>query len=196
MTADAASAQRRNRGFEATHGELIEAAVRLVSDRGAEGLSISALARAAGVNRTTVYYHFQGREALIEAVKAWAAEQLGKAFQPIAPQQDRIDYVTRFVLENPELMRLWIEDFIAPGDVRRRYPYWDALVEGVRQREAEAGDETFDAEVFCVILMTSALIGPRVFRNSVDPRQDIESVVRRFRREWQRSLKLSGLYAA
>jgi AcrR family transcriptional regulator len=194
MTAAEAAAQRRNKGFETTHGELIAAAVRLVSDRGAEGLSISALARAAGVNRTTVYYHFESREVLIEAVKTWAAEQLGKAFQPAAPQQERIDYVTRFVLENPELMRLWIEDFISPGDVRDRYPFWDALVDGVR-REAQARDERFDAEIYCVILMTSALIGPRVFRNSVDPGQDTESVVARFRGEWQRFLKASGLYA-
>src|SRR5690625_6402983 len=32
---------------------------------------------------------------------------------------------SRFVLENPELIKLWIDDFIAPGDIRDRYPLWD-----------------------------------------------------------------------
>ena len=30
------------------------------------------------INRTTVYYHFESRDALLEAVKHWSAEQLAK----------------------------------------------------------------------------------------------------------------------
>src|SRR6516164_3272557 len=132
MTSPLATAQRRNKGFEDTHQEMIETAVRLISERGVDALSISALSRAMGINRTTVYYHFENREALISAVKAWSAEQLARAFKTAAPTPDRIDYITRFVLENPELIKLWIDDFLSPGDVRDRYPSWDGLVEGFR----------------------------------------------------------------
>jgi AcrR family transcriptional regulator len=194
MTSAAAGAQRRNKGFEETHQELIETSVRLISENGVEALSVSALARALGVNRTTVYYHFETREALIAAVKAWSSEQLARAFQPTAPQPERIDHITRFVLENPELIKLWIEDFLAPGDIRDRYPHWDALVEGIRRRLAANGAEDgADAEVYCVMLLTSAFIGPRVFRNSIAPGDDTETVVRRFRQEWRRLLLASGL---
>jgi AcrR family transcriptional regulator len=142
-----------------------------------------------GINRTTVYYHFDDREALIRAVKAWSSEQLAKAFRPDAPQQERIDYIIRFVLENPELIKLWIEDFVSVGDIRNRYPYWDALVEGIRETlVTDPCGEPVDAEVYCVNLLTSAIIGPRVFRNSVDPGEDTETVVRRFREERQRML--------
>jgi AcrR family transcriptional regulator len=189
----AAAAPRRNRGFEETHRELIETAVRLISESGAQALSIAAVARAAGVNRTTVYYHFESRETLIAAVKAWSAEQLAKAFKPFASQAERIDYITRFVLEKPELMKLWIEDFLAPGDVRDRYPYWDALVDGIREALGGGFDETVDAEVYSAILMTGATIGPRVFKNSIRPEADIDTVVRRFRGEWLRFLKQSSL---
>ena len=51
------------------HQMLIELAVGLIADRGIDALSLSALARAAGVNRTTIYYHFTDRDALVAAVR-------------------------------------------------------------------------------------------------------------------------------
>ena len=182
--------QRRNRGFEETHRSMIDTAVRLISEKGAEALSIAALARAMRINRTTVYYHFESREALIEAVKRWSSEQLAKGLSLAAPQQERIDFITRFVLENPALIKLWIDDFISVGDIRERYPFWDMLVQGMAHSFAANPAEVHgDAEVYCVILLTSAIIGPRIFKNSVAPNADIDSVVERFRREHQRLLK-------
>jgi AcrR family transcriptional regulator len=188
------SVQRRNKCFDDSHQEMIETAVRLISEKGVEAVSIAAVARAMGINRTTVYYHFESRETLLGAVRAWSAEQLAKAFDRDAPQQERIDYITRFVLENPELIKLWIEDLIAVGDIRTRYPHWDALVQGIKANfvPAEPGD-TIDAEVYCVILLTSAIIGPRVFKNSVRPRSDTETIVKRFRGERQRMLRHANL---
>ncbi|HKR88984.1 MAG TPA: helix-turn-helix domain-containing protein [Phenylobacterium sp.] len=194
MTFTETAPLRRNKGFEETHRELIETAVRLISEKGADALSISALARAAGVNRTTVYYHFENREVLIAAVKTWSSKQLAKAFRPVAPQGERIDYITRFVLDNPELIKMWFEDFISAGDIRDRYPEWDGLVASVAERLAAEGCEA-DSEVYCVMLLTSAFIGPRVFRNSVRPDEDADTIVRRFRIERQRLLKQTGLLA-
>jgi AcrR family transcriptional regulator len=194
MMQPAATAQRRNKCFDDSHQEMIETAVRLISEKGVDSLSIVAVARAMGINRTTVYYHFDSREALVAAVKIWSSEQLAKAFGSGTPQQERIDYISRFVLNNPELIKLWIEDFISSGDIRDRYPHWDALVQGIRaSAAAEAADETVDAEVYCTILLTSAFIAPRVFKNSVCPKEDTETIVRRFRHEHQRLLKYLSL---
>jgi len=187
--------QRRHKCFEDSHQEMIETAVRLISKEGVHSLSIAAVARAMGINRTTVYYHFDGRDALIKAVKVWSSDQLAKAFIPDAPQHERIDYVSRFVLENPELIKLWIEDFVSDGDIRDSYPHWDALVEGVKRTLVDDDStETIDAEVYCVILLASAIIGPRVFKNRVGRNEDTESVVRRFRKERQRLLKHGALF--
>jgi AcrR family transcriptional regulator len=188
-----ATVQRRNKGFDETHQELIETAVRLIAEKGVEAVSIAAVARATDINRTTVYYHFDSREALLDAVKAWSSEQLTRAFTGTAPQEERIDYITRFVLENPALIKLWIDDLIGVGDIRRSYPQWDALVRGMKSTLAADSDEEADAEVYCVILLTSAIIGPRVFKNSVSPKADTETVVRRFRLEQQRLLKHNAL---
>jgi AcrR family transcriptional regulator len=185
---------RRNKGFEETHRALIETAVRLISEKGVDSLSIAAIARAMAINRTTVYYHFESREALIEAVRLWSSEQLAKGLSLAAPQQERIDFITRFVLQNPELIKLWIDDFISKGDIRTRYPFWDALVQGIAATfAARMPTETMDAEVYCVILLAGAIIGPRVFKNSVEPSSDIEAVVTRFRLEQQRLLGRDAL---
>jgi AcrR family transcriptional regulator len=181
--------QRRNKGFDETHQLMIGTAVRLISEKGIDSLSIAELARTMGVNRTTVYYHFASREALLEEVTHWSSEQLAKAFRLEGPLQERIDYITRFVLENPELIKLWIEGFISEGDIRHSYPLWDDLVEGFRGLlgDGVTGAEV-DWEVFCVNMLVSAIIGPRVFKNSVCPGADIETVMHRFRAEQLRLL--------
>lgn len=176
---------------------LIEAAVRLISEKGADALSVAALARTVGINRTTVYYHFESRDALLADVKAWSSEQLARAFAPDAPQADCIDYIARFVLEHPELIKLWIEDFVSPGDIRTSYPQWDRLVKGINARMAALRPEDqIDAEVYCVILLAGAFLGPRIFHNSVRPDHDIATVVQRFRKEQQRMLKRDALLDA
>ncbi|ATI78777.1 TetR/AcrR family transcriptional regulator [Sphingobium yanoikuyae] len=191
---DETAQQRRYKSFEDTHQMLIELAVGLIADRGIDALSLSALARAAGVNRTTIYYHFTDRDALVAAVKLWSSQQIVAAFRPELPRQARIDYVTRFVLDNPAIMSLWIEDFIAPGDIRASYPHWDALVSGIGTSLAAAfPDEPIDAEVYCVMLLTSALIGPRVFRHRVARDLDTEATIARFRQEQQRVLRRDGI---
>lgn len=188
------TAPRRNKAFEETHATLIDVAVRLISEKGVEALSLAQLARDAGVNRTTVYYHFNDRDALIAAVRAWSAEQLAKAFDSAAPPLERANYISRFVLENPELIRLWIEDFLAPGDIRQRYPEWDALVAGVQEHlDKDYPGEAIDAEIYCANMLTVAMIGPRIYHNSVRPELDIETAIERFNREQMRMLKHDGL---
>lgn len=188
------ASRKRNRGFEETHQALIETAVRLLSEKGVEALSVSALAREVGLNRTTVYYHFPNREAMLGAVKEWSTQQLVRGMDVDAPQLDRMAHVTRFVLENPQLIKLWIDDFIAPGDIRERYPRWDEFVSGLSRSFAERHpDKAFDAEVYAVMMLTSAIIGPRVFQNSVGASADSAEIARRFMAEQTRQLSQDGL---
>jgi len=167
--------------------------VRLISQKGVEALSVSAVAREMGVDRTTVYYHFRTREAMIAAVKSWSSQQLAAALHSIAPRAERIDHIGHFVLENPELIKLWIEDFLSPGDIRDSYPHWDELVKSMRASLAAQRGGEADAEVFCVMLLTAAIIGLRVFSNRVNSRASTERVIDRFRKELQRVLRVRGL---
>ena len=186
---DQLTPSRRNKTFEATHQALIEASVELISKKGVEALSVAGLARAVGMNRATVYYHFASREALLEAVSAWSSAQLTRGFAGEESQQERIDFVARFVLENPDLIKLWIDQFIAPGDIRSSYPKWDEFISASRP----SGAADVDVEVYCTFLLAGAIIGPRVFRNSVRPDLSEDEVVERFRAEQQRMLRRDGL---
>lgn len=185
---------RRNKGFDATHDAIIAAAVRLISEKGVEALTMAAISRAVGINRTTLYYHFDDRDALIAAVKLWSSEQLARGFDPQVPQEERIDKISRFVLENAELITLWFEDFISPGDIRERYPQWDALVGGMARTFRDREGEAVDAEVYSTILLTAAFIAPRVYHLSVRPDLPLEAVTEKFRKEQQRVLRRDGLF--
>jgi AcrR family transcriptional regulator len=182
-----AASQRRNKGFDATHQAIIAATVRLISEKGVEALSIAAVARAAGVDRTTLYYHFADRDALLKTAKDWSSQQLTRGFTPTTPRAERTAHISRFVLENPELIKLWIEDFVSPGDIRARYPQWDALVEGMKANLAHH-EEPIDVEVYCAIMLTAAFIAPRVYQGSVRPDLSIEAIVERFAKEQTRVL--------
>ncbi len=183
---------RRNRGFDETHREMIATAVRLIATSGVEALSIAALARAMGINRTTVYYHFDTREALISAVKDYAAGELARGMDVGDSAHDRIGHISHFVLENPELIKLWIEDFVTGKDIRKSYSRWDELVSAMAARFAASGED-IDAEVYCVMLLSASIIGARVFANSVDPGAKVADVAARFLREEQRTLRRDGL---
>lgn len=185
---------RRNRGFDETHREMIETAVRMISERGIDALSIAALAREMEINRTTVYYHFETREVLLSAVTSWATEQLARGMDLAAPRLDRISGISEFVLANPELIKLWIDAFVSGGDIRTHYSRWDDLVAGIGARlAAEFPDEAIDAEVYCTMLLASAFVAPRIYAQSVRPGLAAEAVIQRFVREQERVLRRDRL---
>jgi hypothetical protein len=72
------------------------------------------------------------------------------------------------------------------------YPYWDALVKGVQADIAVVHGDEVDAEIFCAILLSSAILGPRVFKNRICPQDSVERVMERFRKETQRMLGTEG----
>ncbi|MDE8652241.1 TetR/AcrR family transcriptional regulator [Novosphingobium album (ex Liu et al. 2023)] len=173
---------------------MIDTAVRLVSEKGIEALSLAEVAREAGLNRTTLYYHFASRDALIAAVREWSAHQLAKAFAPVESQAGRARYITRFVLENPQVIALWTEDFLSPGDIRDRYPEWDGLVAGLgAQLRAHPETRDVDAEVYGTIMLAAAMIAPRIYRQSVRPDLAIDEAIERFTAEQMRTLKRDGI---
>jgi AcrR family transcriptional regulator len=186
--------RRRNKAFDETHAALIETAVRLVSEKGMDGLSLSEVAREAGVNRTTIYYHFDSREALAEAVREWSSQQLAAAFTLIASSADRTRYIARFVIENPEVIDLWSEEFLAPGAIGARYPEWRGLVEGVgEQLRSNPDTADMDPEAYCTMMLTWAMLGPRVYRNSVRPDLTSEEAIERMTRTQVHMLRLHGI---
>lgn len=185
---------KRNKGFAQTHREMIDAAVRLVSEKGADAMSIAALAREMGISRANVYYHFESREALLAAVRDWASEQTARGMDANSSVFERTVEICRLVVEKPELMKLWIDDFINGDDIRKIYPMWDPFVQGMQERfDKEQPEQEIDAKVYCTIMLTTAFIAPRVFARSVEPSESAEAIVARFVKEQQRVLQRDHL---
>ena len=63
---------------------ILDAAMRLFPARGYDGVSMDAIAQAAGVSKLTVYNHFEDKESLFSAAVATCCEQLlpTETFQP------------------------------------------------------------------------------------------------------------------
>lgn len=143
---------------------------------------MAAVARETKMNRATLYYHFADRQTLLNAVMEWSSQQLTRGFAAQSPRVERTADISRFVLNNPDLFTVWIEDFISPGDIRARYPQWDALVASMTEHLAHH-PEPIDPEIYCTVMLTAAFIAPRVYHNSVRPDLSIETVIERFTQE-------------
>ena len=68
--------KRRPRDPVATRAVILDAAARLLSRDGPDGVTLSAVAILAGVNRGTAYQHFETREKLVEATVQMVSDRI------------------------------------------------------------------------------------------------------------------------
>jgi AcrR family transcriptional regulator len=95
---------------EATRRRILDAAGRLMVDRGLEDLSFTAIAKEAGVKERTVYRHFPNKSMLLEGLWGWYQCRIN--YGPIAEtEQDLLEKPLRTFVgfdENDKLTRaLW-----------------------------------------------------------------------------------------
>ena len=72
-------------------------------------------------------------------------------------------------------------------DIEACYPMWHQLVRGM-QEEFDRQGQPLNAEIYCLNLLITAIVTPRVYRNSVQRKAATETVVGLFREEHQRRL--------
>lgn len=87
------------------HAAILEAAMQLFPARGYDGVSMDAIAQAAGVSKLTVYSHFADKEALFGAAVSECCEQMlpRRLFEP-APGLDVGDALARIGRAFTDLM--------------------------------------------------------------------------------------------
>jgi len=83
---------------EKLRARLLERAAALVSDGGADALSLRALARDCETSTTAVYALFGGKNGLLTALFDDAFDQLGRRIGMLAPSADALDDVVRTAL--------------------------------------------------------------------------------------------------
>lgn len=193
MTAsDGLGPKQRNRNFEETHLLLIEKASELISESGANGVSVSALARVTGINRSTIYYHFDAREDLMSAAQKGSSERLSSDADTAVSRWVDVDRISSFFQREPEVLAIWIENYIAKAEIRERFPQWDSLVAQIGDAFAKlAADEPCHSEIFCALMLDSASKIPDSFTTSAHPFDSLERVLERVIPKHQHSLQSS-----
>lgn len=108
--------------------ELIEAAIRLLADQGAEALVLRRVASAAHVSTMCVYSRFGDKVGLLDAVYAAGFERLALAMSTVEQRRDPLRRIVdlglayrRFAVANPALYSLMFErvvGFDPPSQLR------------------------------------------------------------------------------
>jgi AcrR family transcriptional regulator len=186
--------KRRPRDPQATREAILDAASTLLASDGPEGLSLSEVARLAGVNRGTAYQHFETREDLIKATAERVSNRLFDAIfgetgmagtQPeggrfIIEQSDRL---ARFGMENPELCRIWLFEVLSSPDPSKD-PFWKKYEESfARFTGTEPAQDGVDYQVMSVILLAGTVLWPVWARAHVQGDDERRRLADRFSRE-------------
>lgn len=189
-----AKVKRRVRDPAATRETILEAASNLLAKDGLEGVSLSAVAHLAGVNRGTAYQHFETREKLIEATIQWVSDKLFHAVfgDPDTIGERRVeevdvanltDRLCDFAMENPEICRVWLQQVLASPDPSQD-PFWREYCGSLRRFAAtDLSQPGVDAEVLSVLNLAGVFFWPILVRAHAADDRERSELTRRFSHE-------------
>jgi len=120
---------------------ILEAAVRLFSDKGFNGVSMRSVAAAAGVSKANIYHHFESKEALYLAILHASAANLSMLIENLAEHSGNFDLkITEFAADHLEHLignatssRLMLREAFSGDDERSRILV-DKVVGGLFER--------------------------------------------------------------
>jgi AcrR family transcriptional regulator len=194
MAGAAALAPRRVRrsDFERTRRRILEAARRLMAERGPESLTVSAVAHAAEINRTTAYQHFRTRDELVQAVTRELIDEVAARLAEPRPMEERIDVLALYFVEHPEFARLFLHLLLTESPIPREA--WTLLAQEMRTLTEAAGTRPdVDPEMLGHLLMGVAVLWPLQARNAFEDETRARAATQRLTRELKRLL-LYGLF--
>jgi AcrR family transcriptional regulator len=190
MPGQPAPPRARRSDFQRTRARIVAAARRLMGERGPETLTVSGVAHAAGINRTTAYQHFRTRDELVHAVTDELIREVGAFLATQRPMIEHIDEIIDYFLERPELARLaihWLLD-----EVRIPREGMELFLNETRQAVADSGRHDADPEMLGHLLTSVAVLWPLSARIEFEDPDARRAATARLTRELKRLL-LYGL---
>lgn len=154
------AARARVRDPHATRALILAAAREMMAEQGPGGLTVSDVARRAGVNRGTAYQHFPTRERLVAAVLDDLGRGTKRLLDATAPPSldARIDATVEHFVADRELVRLSLFRML-DGIPHPSEELWGDYLARVRQLTASAGARPgADPEMLAVILLGATLL--------------------------------------
>jgi AcrR family transcriptional regulator len=193
---------RTPRNPELTRARILEAAGKLLAKDGPEGLSVSQVARLAGINRGTAYQHFRTREQLLRATTNWVSERLctevfrdldtplGQGYEVLGSQLF-IEHLIDFAMKYPELGRVWLFEVLSSSDPSDD-PFWALYKTKCDEFAAsEFAQPNIDTEVQAATVLMSAFLWPVWARSHAKSEDELKQMSKRFSKEMLR-LSLHG----
>jgi AcrR family transcriptional regulator len=120
--------------------EILDAASRLMSQRGFEGTSIATISQESGLPNSSIYWHFGSKAAILAAVMERGAQRFFARAEPVPPPSDRprvrlehfLEVARQALEENEEFLRLFLLLMLSHDT-----PEVEAVVGRVRARGRE-----------------------------------------------------------
>ena len=170
-----------------TRRRILDAARRLMGEQGPESLTVSGVARAAQINRTTAYQHFRTRDELVGAVMEELTQEVGARIGADQPLERRIDDLVGYFVAHPEIARLSLHNLL--GEVSFPREFWSPYFEELRViGESGQLQDGVDPEMLAQVLMAVALLWPLNARVDYESPAAVRAATERFARELKRLL--------
>jgi AcrR family transcriptional regulator len=182
---------KRVRNPVQTRAKLLQATIDLVTEKGAESLSLKEAARRANVSRGVAYLHFGDRDRLLSEAKTWIAQRLQEGVARSdgnASFHDRTLHGTRLVLRHPEASKLMITAAMSGMDLDRDHPLYKLVLKTLK--ELRAGGKVradLDLEILTYILFGS--IAATIMFGEQHKHADRDDLAERFTHAWNRILR-------
>jgi AcrR family transcriptional regulator len=129
VASETALVARKSRTQEKRRQQLVEAAFRLIAERGFEGLRTRDVAAAAGVNIATVHYYFPSKESLIGAVVAHAMDRFRSTLASEGRPAEQLGNPLRAA-----------RDPLIGSIMGKTNDQWHRLIRALLRRAAKAGE--------------------------------------------------------
>ena len=183
------------RHLDSTREAILRAARICLAHDGPRGLSLSGIARRAGVSRGTAYLHFRSREALVNATVAGVSERLFRAVFNSSPEKhiprpfDQVDaferayHLATAVMENPELGRGWMLQVLSSSDPAGDLFWREREADMERFAKSPLAQENIDPQVLNVIMLGGAVFFSVWANSKAKNKRDLNSLARRYARE-------------
>ncbi len=147
------STVRRTRRGPRTRKQILDASLRLFSERGFARTTVRDIARAAGITDAAIFYHFQSKRDLLEALVEERGivarlQELERAAADL-PLQQNLLWMTRRAInimdENRDFLRLIIMEGLGGDEsaleqYHRLVDLWESALTAMLQRYAEKGE--------------------------------------------------------
>jgi len=186
--------RERRSDYQHTRRRIVGAARRLMAERGPESLTVSGVAHAAGINRTTAYQHFRTRDDLVRAVTGELIAEVASYLEGQRPIVEHIDAIAGYFLEHPELARLALHWLLSETPIPRAGMEL-FLQETRRLMEGGGARDDADPEMLGHLMMGVAVLWPLHARIEFEGAAARRAATTRLARELKRLL-LYGLLRA